>query len=165
MAIAKDFESFRQGPPLLHASGLNIMYGDAQGNIAWWASGNLFVCYGNPSTKMLLDGTNPDNELLDYRPFSENPKSINPPQHYVYSCNNQPDSLLSKRYVPGYYLPEDRAKRVVELLEPKNDWTQEEVAQMSLDDTSSVNTALNLILVQNLDTENLSDTEKKFTAF
>ncbi len=161
MSRAKDFKTFSQGPPLLHAPGLNIMYGDVAGNVAWWASGQLFKRQGNPSTKMLLDGTKTDNDLIDYRPFSENPKSINPPWHYVYSCNNQPDDRVSGYYVPGYYLPEDRGKRVVELLKEKNDWTQKDVEHMALDDTSSVNGALNHILVLNIDPETLNDTEKQ----
>lgn len=160
MSRAKDIETFSQAPPLLHAPGLNIMYGDIEGNVAWWASGNLYQRKGNPSTKMLLDGTNPNNDDINYLSFKDNPKAINPPWHYVYSCNNQPDSLISGYYVPGYYLPEDRGKRVVELLEAKDNWTQTEVEQMSLDDTSSVNLDLRNILVQNINTENLNETGK-----
>jgi penicillin amidase len=39
---------------------------------------------------------------------------------------------------PGYYLPEDRAKRITQLLEPKSDWNKESVGKMLNDNTSLV---------------------------
>jgi hypothetical protein len=38
---------------------------------------------------------------------------------------------------PGYYLPEDRAKRITQL-EPKSNWDKAAVGQMIYDNTSSV---------------------------
>jgi penicillin amidase len=32
---------FSKGVALISAPGLNVMYGDAKGNIAWWATGKL----------------------------------------------------------------------------------------------------------------------------
>jgi penicillin amidase len=39
-------------------------------------------------------------------------------------------------------LPENRAKRIVQLLEPKNDWSKEEVGEMINDVTSAVNPSI-----------------------
>lgn len=161
MSRATNFEEFKKNPPLLHAPGLNIMYGDVQGNVAWWASANLYERKNNSQTKMLLDGSLSMNDSIKYRSFSDNPQAINPQWKYVYSCNNQPDSLLSKRYVPGYYLPQDRAKRVVTLLEAKNDWTQTDVENMAYDVTSSVYPELNKILIHNLENQKLTANETK----
>jgi len=61
----------------------------------------------------------------------------NPKWNYVYSANNQPDTIANMLY-PGYYLPEDRAKRIIQLLEPKNNWNKEAIAVMINDVTSSV---------------------------
>jgi penicillin amidase len=30
------------GVALISAPGLNVMYGDAKGNVAWWATGKLY---------------------------------------------------------------------------------------------------------------------------
>jgi penicillin amidase len=38
---AKNISQFRSALPDIHSPGLNIMYGDAQGNVAWWASAKL----------------------------------------------------------------------------------------------------------------------------
>ena len=66
-------------------------------------------------------GASGNDEILEYFDFEENPQSINPSINYVYSANNQPDSIKGGLY-PGYYLPEDRAKRIVSLLKDKNDF-------------------------------------------
>ena len=161
LSRAKNLSSFKKGASLIHAPGLNVMYGDAKGNIGWWAAADLYKRANNAPTKLLLDGTNPSDDAITYTPFSENPQAVNPTRNYVYSCNNQPDSLVSKRYIPGYYLAENRAKRVVELVESKNDWTLEETLKMTTDNTSSVVPKLLKIIVANLTDKKLNDSEKQ----
>jgi penicillin amidase len=60
--------------------------------------------------------------------FSKNP-SVNPEWNFVYSANNQAEAVDG--LYPGYYLPEDRAKRITQLLEPKSDWNKESVIKCS----------------------------------
>lgn len=134
---AKNKTEFKLGVSKIHAPGLNIMYGDAEGNIAWWAAGKLYKHQQNINSKLILDGTFGENEITQYLDFSKNPMAENPEWNYVYSANNQPDSIAGMLY-PGYYLPEDRAKRIVQLLKPKNDWTKEDFSEMINDVTSSV---------------------------
>jgi hypothetical protein len=50
-------------------------------------------------------------------------------------ANNQPEPVDGFSY-PGYYLPEDRAKRITQLLEPKSNWDKAAVGQMIYDNTS-----------------------------
>jgi len=156
MSRATNIEEFILGPLNIHAPGLNVMYGDAEGNVAWWAAGDLYKRANNAPTKLLLDGSNIENNQLEFTPFSQNPQAINPAWNYVYSCNNQPDSIHSKRYIPGYYITQDRAKRVVGLLESKNDWTLSETMNMITDNSSSVAPRLKNMLVKNI-------REKEFT--
>jgi penicillin amidase len=160
MSRATNLEEFQKGPAIIHAPGLNVMYGDVEGNVAWWAAANLYKRANNAPTKLLLDGSKPKNHAIEFTPFSENPQAINPPWNYVYSCNNQPDSTVSKRYIPGYYLAQDRAKRVVELLNAKDDWTQSEMEKMINDVTSSVAPDLVKIILSNIDVNNLDSIEK-----
>ncbi len=135
---AKNIDEFSKALPKIHAPGLNVMYGDAKGNVAWWATAKLYQMPDSVSTKFILDGTSGKQEPLRFLDFSENPQAINPPWNYVYSANNQPDSIAGMLY-PGYYLPENRAKRIVTLLDEKDDWDKEAVSKMILDVTSSVN--------------------------
>ncbi len=135
---ATNISEFAKALPKIHAPGLNVMYGDAEGNVAWWASAKLYQMPDSVSTKFILDGTLGKQEPLRFLDFSENPQAINPPWNYVYSANNQPDSIAGMLY-PGYYLPENRAKRIITLLDEKDDWDKEAVSKMILDVTSSVN--------------------------
>ena len=123
---AKSLENFRASVAKIHAPGLNVMYGDAKDNIAWFAAAKLYQLRDSVSSKTYLDGASGKDEILEILPFEENPQAINPSRNYVYSANHQPDSVRGKLY-PGYYQPEDRSKRIVELLEAKNDFTKEDV--------------------------------------
>jgi penicillin amidase len=129
---AKNLKAFKKGASKLHAPGLNMMYGDAKNNIAWFASGKLYKYRDSLYTKTFLNGASGNDEIAAYLDFEENPQAINPESNYVYSANNQPDSVANMLY-PGYYLFEDRARRIVDLVAPKNDWTTQDVAKMLLD--------------------------------
>ena len=137
MSHANSIDDVRDAVSLIHAPGLNVMYGDAKGNVAWWAAGQLYTHKNHVNPKFVLDGDSGEDDIVEYLDFSNNPMAENPEWNYVYSANNQPDSIAGMLY-PGYYLPEDRAKRIVELLEPKNDWNKESLSQMILDVTSPV---------------------------
>ena len=133
---ATGLNSFEASVKDIHAPGLNVMYGDAEGNVAWWGAARLYEIPDSLSTKLFLDGTlDPEPAGV---PFDQNPKAVNPPWGYVYSANNQPDSTAAG-LIPGYYLPENRARRIVELLEPRDDWDRDGVMEMITDVTSSVN--------------------------
>lgn len=150
LSHATILEEFKNALPKIHAPGLNVMYGDAEGNVGWWATAKLYQMPDSLSTKYILDGTSGKEEPLRYLDFSENPSAENPPWNYVYSANNQPDSIAGMLY-PGYYLPENRARRIVQLLDTKDDWDKEAVSEMILDVTSPVNTQLVTELIKLFD--------------
>lgn len=135
LSHAKNLESFHKNIELIHAPGLNIMYGDAKGNIAWITSGKLYKVDKSVNTNFILNGANGIDDKKEFLAFAKNPQAINPPWHYVYSSNNQPSPIDGYLY-PGYYLPKDRATRIDNLLSSKNDWTKEDVSKMIVDNTS-----------------------------
>jgi len=155
LSHSNNLDEFKDALPNIHAPGLNIMYGDAKGNIAWFATAQLYKIPDSVNTKMIYEvgeGLPLEKELLN---FDQNPQAINPPSHYVYSANNQPDSIAGMLY-PGYYLPENRGKRIVELLEPKNDWDATSASAMITDVTSSVEPEIVSKLSKLLNVSNLS---------
>ena len=156
MSHAQNIEEFKSELPKIHAPGLNIMYGDADGNVAWWATAQLYKNGNSDMAKFIMNDSSDVVTPEHYLDFSENPQAINPPWKYVYSANNQPDSIAGMVY-PGYYLPENRAKRIVNLLEPKNDWNKETVGQMITDVTSSVNPSIITELSKLINVKELSD--------
>lgn len=160
MSHSKSLSEFKKAAEKIHAPGLNVMYGDADNNIAWFASAKLYQLREGLSSKMYLNGASGEDEILEILPFEENPKAVNPSSHYVYSANNQPDSVRGKLY-PGYYQPQDRAKRIVNLLEIKNDFTKDYVAKMLNDVTSATVSDISKDLIKNLSIRSLSPSEKR----
>jgi len=157
---AKKMDDVKKGASLISSPGLNIMYGDAKGNIAWWAAAKLYKLKSNSSRKLILNGATGEDDIAEYLDFSENPMAENPSWNYVYSANNQPDTIANVLY-PGYYLPEDRAKRIVHLLQPKNDWSKQDFATMINDVTSSVSPTIVKELTSIIKQDSLSKFEQK----
>ncbi|MBP4139890.1 penicillin acylase family protein [Flavobacterium geliluteum] len=163
LSHAKNKEDFKKAVQLVAAPGLNVMYGDAQGNVGWWATGTLYKHNKGVNSFLILEGASGKDDITEYLDFSKNPSAENPNWGYVYSANNQPEAIDGYLY-PGYYLPEDRAKRISGLLDAKSNWNKEDISKMIYDNTSSVAniTVSNLILNSNL--TNLNATEKEAIA-
>lgn len=160
LSHAKDLESFHKNIELIKAPGLNIMYGDAKGNIAWITSGKLYKVDKSVNTNFILNGANGIDDKKEWLPFSKNPAAINPPWYYVYTSNNQPEAIDGYLY-PGYYLPKDRAMRIDGLLAPKNNWTKEDVAKMITDNTSATAETIVTNMIKPLNASDFSENEKK----
>ncbi len=132
---ARNIEEMRRAAALIDAPGVNIMYGDQNGNIAWWAAARLLRRPAHVNPKLFLDGASGKDEPLGYYDFTENPQSENPPSGFVYSANNQPEPLTDRLY-PGYYVPDHRARRIVAFLESDTVWSVEAVKEMGTDSVS-----------------------------
>jgi len=160
LSHAKNLEDFHKNIELIKAPGLNIMYGDAKGNIAWITSGKLYKVNKSVNTNFILNGANGIDDKKEWIPFNKHPVAVNPPWNYVYTSNNQPEPIDGYLY-PGYYLPKDRALRIDGLLSPKSDWTKEDVSKMIVDNTSA--TAQNIVanLTAVLTMSKMSTNEKR----
>lgn len=132
---SKNFTDVERAASLFSSPGLNLMYADAHGNIAWWAVAKLPVRPEHVVSKFFLDGSSGLDESLGFYEFSKNPHAVNPPWGYVYSANNQPDTVDGVLY-PGYYYPRSRAGRIEELLQEEKKWTREDMKVINLDVTS-----------------------------
>jgi penicillin amidase len=133
---ASSIKEMQRVASMLGAPGLNLMYADIKGNIAWWAAAKLPIRPAHVESKLFLDGASGNDEYLGFYDFSKNPHAINPPWGYVYSSNNQPDTVEGVLY-PGYYYPKSRASRINQLLQENSKWTFEEVKKLSLDVVSN----------------------------
>lgn len=162
LSHAKNLDDFYKSIALIHAPGLNIMYGDAKNNIAWITSGKLYKLDKSVNGNFIMDGTNGIDDKKEFLPFSKNPSAINPPWNYIYSANNQPEAIDNYLY-PGYYLPQDRAKRIDGLLASKNDWKTTDVQKMMVDNTSSVTPSIVANWLVTMNQKEMNSEEK--TAF
>jgi penicillin amidase len=151
---------FKKNVAKIHAPGLNVMYGDAKKNIGWFSSAKLYSLRDGLSSKTYLNGASGKDEIIEFLPFDENPQAVNPSWNYVYSANNQPDSVRGRLY-PGYYQPQDRAKRIVSLLEQKDDFSKEDVSKMIYDVKSSTVSSISKHLLKSVVQSNLTASERK----
>ena len=132
-------DRFEANTALIHAPGLNMMYGDKEGNIAWWASAKLPVRPEGVDTKIALDGTNPALDVTEWHGFDMNPKSVNPASGFVCTANNVPASNDSIAIPGHYYAGNTRAGAIMKALSaPKNNWTLPEAQAIQLDHHSPV---------------------------
>ncbi len=134
---SKSFSDAQRAASWFSAPGLNVMYADVEGNIAWWAVAKLPVRPPHVNSKLFLDGASGKDEYLGHYDFSKNPHAINPPWGFVYSANNQPDTVEGVLY-PGYYYPRSRAGRIFELLSEEKKWTLDDMKKIDLDVVSKM---------------------------
>ncbi|OAZ05278.1 penicillin acylase family protein [Flavobacterium succinicans] len=160
LSHAQNIADFQKGVALIAAPGLNVMYGDAKGNVAWWATGKLYKHQPGVNPNFILNGASGKEDIAEYLDFSKNPSAVNPSWNYVYSANNQPEAVDGFLY-PGYYLPEDRAKRITTLLDAKQKWNKQAVSQMIVDNTSSTVTETLKVMLASIATESLSENQKQ----
>ena len=160
LSHAKSIDEFQKGVALIAAPGLNVMYGDAKGNVGWWATGKLYKHQPGVNPNFILEGASGKQDIAEYLDFSKNPSAINPSWNYVYSANNQPEAVDGFLY-PGYYLPEDRAKRITTLLDAKEKWTKKDVSLMMVDNTSSTVTETLKIMLSAVAKQSLSGNQKE----
>ena len=122
LAKSTSMDNFREGISRLATPGLNVIYADATGNIAWWTAAKLVKRPTHAEPRLLLDGSSGNDDWCGFYDFSENPHAINPASGFVYSCNNAPETAPGIS-VPGYYTPEDRARVVTAFLRQDKKFT------------------------------------------
>ncbi len=137
MAHAKNVQEVQIAASKLTSPGLNIMWADTQGNIAWWAAGKLPKRPAHVNPMLILDGSTGKDDIQGWNDFSLNPQIINPTRGVLYTANNQPADM-GNGLVAGYYVPGNRAARIEELLfNDKKDWDESSVREVINDVTSS----------------------------
>lgn len=157
MNHAKSMQEVANAAELIHAPGLNIMYGDSSGNIAWWAATKLPIRSEKVHSKIIADGSDPETLPKDWYPFTDNPMSINPNQGYVVSANNQPDTLANGILFPGYYYPGDRYQRIANRLEERNDWDQESVKEIQLETVNLTHPKSAIAMIESVELSRFSE--------
>lgn len=161
---SQNIEEVEKFAGMIHGPGLNVMYGDKDGNVAWWASGKLINRRNEQASKTFFDGSSGLDDVKSFIDFKYNPHSINPPAGYTYSANNQPDTVNGMIY-SGYYLPDDRGERITELLDKANDFDVEKVKTMMLDHRSNLFYHVKDIMLESLtDSNELIESLKSWNA-
>ncbi len=149
MNNATDMESFRKGVALIDIVGLNVNYGDTDGNIAMWSAGKIPIHPAGSNPRMIMDGTSGKNDITGFYPFAKNPQTVNPPDGILNTSNNKLPAVDGITY-PGYYSPGYRSRRVRRLLLSKPKWTIKEMEKIQLDTHSARDLRLVKLILNNL---------------
>ncbi|WP_426618889.1 penicillin acylase family protein [Pseudomonas rustica] len=116
----------------VQAPGLNLVYANAKGDIAWWASALLPKRPAGVRPEFILDGSSNQADKDGFYPFSANPQEENPARGYIVSANFQPLSPTGME-IPGYYNLADRGQQLNRQLSDKNiKWTNEANQKLQL---------------------------------
>ena len=117
----------------IHAPGLNIVWANTAGDIAWWAAGKLPIRPPGVNPMFILDASKGEAEKRGFYSFAFNPQEENPARGYIVSANHQPRPS-SGVPVPGYYNLPDRAERLDrQLRNPKRLWDTAAAQALQLD--------------------------------
>lgn len=149
MNHAKSMNDIREAVSKIDYVGLNVLYGDNEGNIAHWAAGRIPKRPAHVNPKFILDGASGKDELLGFYDFSENPMSENPASGYIASANHDP-GMVNGNYFIGYYCPNNRINRIKKRLNEKEKWSQEEFKSIQLDEISDEHKRIAQALVKEL---------------
>ncbi len=137
MNHATDINAFEQGVAKIHSPGLNIMYADTAGNIAWWAAALIPKRPAHVAPWKILDGASGLDDIDGFYDFSYNPQEKNPERGYIISANHRPNAQKEGFMVPGYYNYTARMERLNKLMEQVPAHTQlDEQKLLQLDITS-----------------------------
>ncbi len=123
---------FENAASMIHAPGLNILYGDTAGNIAWYAAAKLIKRPNTINALEVIDGWDKNKAMLGYFDFFQNPKLLNPESGYIITANNEP-LPINGFDLTGYYAPESRVNRIEKLLLTKSKWSIEELKTVQMD--------------------------------
>lgn len=123
-----DFIKYRSFVDII---GLNVMYADVEGTIAWYPVGKIPLRNPKINPRLVLDGSDPYYEWQGYMAQKDYPFEVNPPRGYIVSSNNNPYEGTQK--IPGDYQPIFRAARTEELLLKKEKWDTEGMKAIHLD--------------------------------
>ncbi len=159
---SKNINDFEEAMHFIDLIGMNMIYGDADNNIALWAVGKIPIRPEYVNSKIILDGASGKDEILGYYPFEKNPKIINPEDGFITTSNDEHKRVEGVLY-PGYYSPGERANRIKKLINSKDKWSLEELKQVQLDNTSEKDTMLARLIVSEADITKVTSNGPTYT--
>ncbi len=148
LAHAKSMNEFRGAVSSITAPGLNIVYADAENNIAWYTAAKFVIRPKGANGSILQDGSGA-NDWLGYYDFEMNPKQENPELGFVLSANNDPQNDTTNIF-QGYYVPKDRYLRLRNLLFTKSKFNRDDLEKFAIDVKNPVASEIARVLVSKL---------------
>lgn len=129
-SYAKNIDDMRLAVTLGTAPGLNIMYADAKGNIAWWMYGAIPLRPRGMNGDLVYPGENGKFDWYGHTSVDDKPQIENPASGVIVSANGRPPG--AKKSVRGYWQPQDRAQTIFEKLTQKEKFSPEDMMALQV---------------------------------
>ena len=129
---ARNLADFRAALRDLSVPALNVIYADADGNIAIAPHGALPIRKRGLG-RWPVDGSSGQNDWAGYIPDDRLPFALNPPQHYLASANGRPAPVGYPYYLGWMWDPSYRTRRIHELLRGHEHITVEQMEAFQMD--------------------------------
>lgn len=118
---AESFQEFKDALPSYGVPGLNLMYGDIEGNIAMYSVGRLPIRSGDPIT--LRAGWKPAMDWQGFIPHEQMPHVINPSSGWIANANNKLTTDNYPYYIATFWEPPSRIEHITNVLASNTDVT------------------------------------------
>lgn len=137
-STARNVTEFKAALKDLTVPALNVVYADADGNIAIAPHGALPI-RKRGNGRWPVDGSSGDYDWVGTIPDDELPFALNPPQHYLASANGRPHPVGYPFYLGWMWDASYRTRRIHELLSQHDRITvgQMEAFQMDAHDAAA----------------------------
>lgn len=149
MNHATNINDFKQAVSQLGAPGLNMMYADADNNIAWWAAAKIPQRPAHVLPWKILDGASGLDAPNGFYDFSYNPQEINPERGFIVSANSR-QKTYQGLMAPGYFNFPARAEKITKTLSSLDQATLANQQPIHLDDASDYASAALVTMIEQL---------------
>ncbi|MBY5991278.1 penicillin acylase family protein [Ferrimonas balearica] len=119
---ADGIRAFEQALDPIWSPGVNVLYGDVEGNIAKWAVARYLHRADGVSGAQIIDGSLSATLPVGYHPFEVNPRFVNPESGLVFSANHPYGPPWDELERAGYYAPRFRPETLEQALAERNQW-------------------------------------------
>jgi|TARA_Y100000031_G_scaffold142762_1_gene172566 penicillin amidase len=143
----KNWDDFSKAVKNFGVPGQNIIYADTAGNIGWRPA--VYVPIRNEGHSLIpRPGHNPKYDWNGYIPFEEMPFILNPESGYIATANNKTIGDEFPYYISGLWADPSRANRIIELIEPLQYATVDNMKSIQLDMVSPFAREICTLLLQ-----------------
>ncbi len=130
---ANNWKEFKEALSYYKAPGINVLYGDVEGNIGYYGAGAIPIRAHPGDGLYPMDGVSGKYDWKRYVPFSLQPHSLNPKEGYIVTANNKVVGKDYPYYITRHWEPKDRAYRITELINQKEKLSIEDHQRIHMD--------------------------------
>ena len=151
---AKNWDEFRAAAQEFHVPPQNLLYADVEGNIAYQMPGDIPIRAKGDGT-IPVPGWTDEYEWTGYIPFEELPYTVNPPEGYIATANNQVPPSDYPHWITYDWDYGFRAQRIVDMIQNAPGKIDIAYIQQMQGDSFDANAALYVPIL--LETDGLSE--------